>query len=145
MVDRYLRRMGDNTIPDEVPPSLESFYPPWVAGIHLPQSRCSGFFVWFTKKTQIKVHFNVKIQEHRRFVGCLTVVIHIRRWCIIACVVMVTSWRLFVMPNQACHPLRLKPYRYIQKYQTQLYICGSVTSLCQGFLVVCVYSHINPD
>ena len=38
VVDRYLRRMGDKTIPDEAPPSLESFYPQWVAGIDLPQS-----------------------------------------------------------------------------------------------------------
>ena len=50
VVDRYLRRMGDKTIPDEAPPSLESFYPPWVAGIDLPQSRCWGFFVSFTNK-----------------------------------------------------------------------------------------------
>ena len=27
MVDRYLRRMGDKTIPDEAPPCLESFFP----------------------------------------------------------------------------------------------------------------------
>ena len=27
VVDRYLRRMGDKMIPDEAPPSLESFYP----------------------------------------------------------------------------------------------------------------------
>ena len=50
VVGRYLRRMGDKTIPDEAPPSLESFYPPWVAGIDLPQSRCCGFFVSFTNK-----------------------------------------------------------------------------------------------
>ena len=50
VVDRCLRRMGDKTIPDEAPPSLESFYPPWVAGIDLPQSRCFGFFVSFTNK-----------------------------------------------------------------------------------------------
>ena len=50
VVDRYLRRMGDETIPEEAPPSLESFYPPWVAGIDLPQSRCCGFFVSFTNK-----------------------------------------------------------------------------------------------
>ena len=50
VVDRYLRRMGDKTIPDEAPPSLESFYPPWVAGIDLPQSRCCGFFVSFINK-----------------------------------------------------------------------------------------------
>ena len=50
VVDQYLRRMGDKTIPDEAPRSLESFYPPWVAGIDLPQSRCCGFFVSFTNK-----------------------------------------------------------------------------------------------
>ena len=38
VVDRYLRQMGDKTIPDEAPPSLESFYYPFVAGIDLPQS-----------------------------------------------------------------------------------------------------------
>ena len=36
VVDRYQRRMGDNTIPLETPPSLESFDPPWVANIDLP-------------------------------------------------------------------------------------------------------------
>ena len=50
VVDRYLRRMGDKTIPDEAPRSMESFYPPWVAGIDLPQSRCCGFLVSFTNK-----------------------------------------------------------------------------------------------
>ena len=35
-VDRYLRLMGDKTIPDSAEPRLESFYPPWVAGIDLP-------------------------------------------------------------------------------------------------------------
>ena len=47
VVDRYLRRMGDKTIPDE-DARLESSYPPFVAGIDLPQSRCCGFFVSFT-------------------------------------------------------------------------------------------------
>ena len=126
VVDRYLRRMGDKTIPDEALPSLESFYPPWVAGIDLPQSRCCGFFVSFNNKH--------------------TVIIHIRKkWRLIACVIMVKSWWLFVMQNKACHPLRLKPYKWIQKYQTQLCICRSTTSLCQGFFVVCVYIHINSD
>ena len=50
VVDRYLRQMGDKTIPDEAPPSLESFYPPWVAGIELPQSMCCGSFASFTNK-----------------------------------------------------------------------------------------------
>ena len=36
VVDRYLRLMGDKTIPDSVEPRLESFYPPFVAGINLP-------------------------------------------------------------------------------------------------------------
>ena len=137
VVDRYLRRMGDKTIPDEAPPSLESFYPPWVAGIDLPQSRCCGFFVSFT----IKVYFKVKTQEHRCFVGCLTVVIHIRKWRLIACVVMVTSWRLFAMQNNECHQLRLKPYSYIQKYQTQLCICRSTTSVSGILCCVCLYAH----
>ena len=36
MVDRYLRLMGDKTVPDSAEPRLESVYPPWVAGINLP-------------------------------------------------------------------------------------------------------------
>ena len=43
VVDRYLRRMGDKTIPDEAPPSLQSFYPPpWVEGIDLPIPATNG-------------------------------------------------------------------------------------------------------
>ena len=36
LVDRYLRLTGDKTIPDSAEPRLESFYPPFVAGIDLP-------------------------------------------------------------------------------------------------------------
>ena len=36
VVDRYLRLMGDKTIPDSAEPRLESFYPPFIAGIDLP-------------------------------------------------------------------------------------------------------------
>ena len=36
VVDGYLRHMGDKTIPDSAEPRLESFYPPFVAGIDLP-------------------------------------------------------------------------------------------------------------
>ena len=36
VVDRYLRLMGDKTIPDSAEPRLESFYPPFVTGIDLP-------------------------------------------------------------------------------------------------------------
>ena len=35
-VDRYLRLMGDKTIPDSAEPRLQSFYLPFVAGIDLP-------------------------------------------------------------------------------------------------------------
>ena len=77
-------------------------------------------------------------QTLRRFVGYLIVVIHIRKWCLITCVAMVTLWWLFVMQNTVCLPLRLKPYRFIQKYQTQLYICRSTTSMCRVFFDVCV-------
>ena len=36
VVDRYLRLMGDKMIPDSAEPRLESFNPPFVAGIDLP-------------------------------------------------------------------------------------------------------------
>ena len=36
MVDRYLRLMGDKTIPDSAEPRLQSFDPPFVAGIDQP-------------------------------------------------------------------------------------------------------------
>ena len=36
VVDQYLQLMGDKTIPDSAEPRLESFYPPFVAGIDLP-------------------------------------------------------------------------------------------------------------
>ena len=36
VVNRYLWLMGDKTIPDSAEPRLESFYPPFVAGIDLP-------------------------------------------------------------------------------------------------------------
>ena len=36
VVDRYLRLMGDKTIPDSAEPRLESFYHPFVADIDLP-------------------------------------------------------------------------------------------------------------
>ena len=36
VADRYLRLMGDKTIPDSAEPRLESFYLPFVTGIDLP-------------------------------------------------------------------------------------------------------------
>ena len=136
VVNWYLRRMGDKTIPDEAPPSLESFY---------TTIKVLWILCLIHQWTPTKVYFKVKTQERRRFVGCLTIVIQIRKWHLIACIVMVTPWRLFAMQINTCHPLRLKPFGYVQKYQTHLYICRSVTSLCQGFFIVCVYMHINPD
>ena len=38
VVDRYPPLMGDKTIPDSAEPRLESFSPPWVAGIDLVDS-----------------------------------------------------------------------------------------------------------
>ena len=131
VVDRYLRRMGDKTIPDEAPPSLESFYPPWVAGIDLPQSRCCGFFVSFTNEAQ----------EHRHFVGCLAVVIHIRKWRLIACVVMVTSWRLFVMQNNACHPLTQTTWVYTKISNTVVHLLINDIFVSGILCCVCLYAH----
>ena len=152
--------MGDKTIQDDAPPSLESW------GIKRFQTRLRRVWNRFIPhESQVSIYhnqgvvdslsrsprntnkgaFKAKTLEHWRFVGCLTVVIQIRKWRLIACVVMVTPWQLFTMKNNACHPLRLKPYRYVQKYQTQLYICRSTTSLLQGFFVVCIYIRINPD
>ena len=48
VVDRYLRLMGDKTIPDSAEPRLESFYPPFVAGIDLPhQGVVDSYSPWF--------------------------------------------------------------------------------------------------
>ena len=49
VVDRYLWLMGDKTIPDKTLPILDSIYPPWVAGIDLPQSRC--WYLWVDHDT----------------------------------------------------------------------------------------------
>ena len=42
VVGRYLRLMGNKTIPDSAEPRLESFYPPFVAGIDLPHQFVAG-------------------------------------------------------------------------------------------------------
>ena len=44
VVDRYLRPMGDTTIPDSAEPRLESLYPPFVAGIDLPHQGVVDFY-----------------------------------------------------------------------------------------------------
>ena len=44
VVDRYLWLMGDEIIPDSAKPRLESFYPPFVAGIDLPHQGIVDFY-----------------------------------------------------------------------------------------------------
>ena len=44
VVDRYLRLIGDKTIPDSAEPNLESFYPPFVAHIDLPHQGVVDFY-----------------------------------------------------------------------------------------------------
>ena len=108
VVDRYLRRMGDKTIPDEALEVWNRLIPHESQVSINPNQGVVDSLSRSLINTN-KVYFKVKTQEHRRFAGCLTVAIHIRKWRLIAYVVMVTSWRLFVMQSTACHPLRLKP------------------------------------
>ena len=75
-VDRYLRLMGDKTIPDSAEPRLESFYPPFVAGIDLPQIQIqdsdSIYFIhkvtiWhISSATSIKAHKATSYWYHPR-------------------------------------------------------------------------------
>ena len=44
VVDRYLRLMGYKMIPDSAEPRLESFHPPWVAGIDLPHQGAVDYY-----------------------------------------------------------------------------------------------------
>ena len=144
VVDRYLRRMGDKRFQTRLRRVWNRCIP---MSSRYRSTKIKELWIrcLVHQETQIKVYFKVKIQKHRRFVGFLIVIIQIRNWRLIACVITMTSRRLFVMRNKASHPLRLKPYRYILKYQMQLYICRSMTYLCQGFFIVCVYMDKNPD
>ena len=54
-------------------PRFESFYPPWVAGIDLPQSRHCGFFVSFIDKEHILTY---KHRDNQR----VTFHDHIFKW-----------------------------------------------------------------
>ena len=137
VVDLYLRRMGIKRYQTKLHRVWNRFIP--------HESQVSIYHnqgvVDSLSRSSINTNkcvFKVKTQERPRFVGCLTVVIQIRKWRLIACVVMATLWRLFAMQSTACRPLRLTPYGYVQTYQTQLYICRSTTSMCQGFFAVCV-------
>ena len=44
VVERYLRLMGNKTLPYSAEPRLESFYPPFVAGIDLPHQSVMDFY-----------------------------------------------------------------------------------------------------
>ena len=107
---------------------------PWVADIDLPQSNCGGFFASCNNK--YKVCFNIKAQGHRRFLGCLAVEIQIGKSRLITCVAMVMPWRLFMLQNNVGHPLRLKPYIYIQnikhscKFVDLRHLCFRDSLLC---------------
>ena len=56
VVDRYLRLMGDKTIPDSAEPRLESFYPPFVAGIDLPHQGVVDSYSLITKIRQLYLY-----------------------------------------------------------------------------------------
>ena len=88
------------------------------------------------------MYFKVKTQERRHFVGCLTVVTQIRKWRLIACVVMVTSWRLFAMQINACHPLKLKPYGYVQKISNAV-VHLSIYDIFVSGILWCVRSYAH--
>ena len=112
MADRYLQRMGDKK--DFRRGSAESgnVLSPMNCRYQSNTIKVLLILCVVHQLTQIKVYFKVKTQEYRHFVGCFTIVIHMRKWRSIACIIMVTWWRLFVMQNKACHPLRHKPYIY---------------------------------
>ena len=65
VVDGYLRRMGDKTIRDEAPPSLESFYPPMSRRYRSTTIKVLWILCLVHQKTQIKMYVQVKTQEHR--------------------------------------------------------------------------------
>ena len=48
-----MRLMGDKTIPDSAEPRLESFYPPWVAGIDLPHQGVVDSYNLLRRETHV--------------------------------------------------------------------------------------------
>ena len=96
--------MVDKTIPDES--GIILF--PMSCGINLPQSMCCGFFVTFINS--LKDYFEVKTQWHQSFVGCLSIVIQIRKWRLLARDVIVMPRCLFVLQNNAYRPPRLQSH-----------------------------------
>ena len=119
-INRYLRHMGDKTIPDEASFSLDSFY-----------SHISGRYIFTTIKVwqilcllhEWKVVLTVKTPRHRQFAGCLTVVIYT-----FARAVSVTTCNCKIIhtnyPNSS---------KNIQIYQIQFCRCRSAISWCHWF------------
>ena len=68
VVDRYLRLMGDKTIPNSAEPRLESFYPPFVAGIDLPNQGVADSYNLYCKS----IHLIVCTPGLRRDCRCVT-------------------------------------------------------------------------
>ena len=134
----YLRRMGDKTFPDEAPSRLESFYPPWVAGIDLPQSRCCGFFDSFIDKA----YFNIKTPWLSACRSCSTV-LQIRKWCGFARAFMVTQstvllwFQIVYVIYQYFNPTNIKIYK------SQLFGCRCTTYWCHVYFVECIYMPMN--
>ena len=58
VVNRYLRLMGDKTIPDSAEPRLESFYPPFVAGIDLPHQGVVDSYILISRVQTAKFQDN---------------------------------------------------------------------------------------
>ena len=63
VVDRYLRLMGDKTIPDSAEPRLESFYPPFVAGIYLPHQGVVDSYNLQCAVEIIRIHYTLIIRS----------------------------------------------------------------------------------
>ena len=59
LVNRYLRLMGDKTIPDSAGPRLESFYPPFVTGIDLPHQDVVASYSLINRSME----FSIAVQD----------------------------------------------------------------------------------
>ena len=62
--------MGDKTIPDSAEPRLESFYPPFVAGIDLPHQGVVDSYKLQCISNEITavLHNAINMQQLRRFI-----------------------------------------------------------------------------
>ena len=123
VVDRYLRGMGDKTIPDEFPPSLESFYPPWIAGINVPQSRCWEFLVSFTDKEHFNLkHHNTPMSQFVSPPPSKCAELHAPLW----------------RRKDNLFPTRLQSHQY-KNNSIQIHLYRSTISECHGFFVAYIF------